>query len=117
MAIAHYTDTQRRNKMSNDFQKQAQDMTTQFAEQIKAAMPTIKTNANGYEIRTQVLNMAKEFTEFEYSVKFNGFEQTSKRDPETGEIVNTVNMPEVPGVDNVLAAAQKFYDFVNNAGK
>jgi len=100
-----------------DFTKQAQDMATQFAEQMKAAMPTVRTNANGYEIRTQVLDMAKQFTEFEYSVKYQGFEQTSKRDPETGEIVNTVNMPEVPGTDKVLEAAQKFYDFVNNSGK
>lgn len=99
--------------MSNEVQKQFE----QFAEIFKAAVPQIKTNANGYEIRTQVLDMAKQFTEFEYGMKFSGWEQSVKRDPETGEVVTTVEMPAVPGVDEVLASAEKFYNFVNRSNK
>jgi len=103
----------------NDFNQVTQQLSA-MAEQFKdmAAQytpkaPEVKFNRNGYEIRTEVLDMAKQFTEFEYSVKFAGFEQTAQRDPDTGQIVTTVEMPEVPGVDKVLENAEKFYDFIN----
>ena len=87
--------------------------TQEVAEMFKSAMPKITTNKNGYEIRTKVLEMAKHFTEFEYSSKWQGWEVTSKRDPESGEIINKVGMPEIPGTEEVLDAAERFYDFVN----
>lgn len=102
--------------MTNDITKQFASMAEQFkamAEQYSPKAPEVKFNKNGYEIRTQVLEMAKQFTEFEYSVKFAGFEQSAERDEKTGQLVTTVGMPEVPGVDRVLEAAEKFYDFVN----
>ena len=71
-------------------------------------------NKNGYEIRTDVLGMAKAFTEFEFSNKWMGWEQTAKRDKETGEVVSKVTMPDVPGVDVVLKAAEEFYAFVSD---
>ena len=89
----------------------------QFADAIKASIPTVKVNKNGYEIRTQVLEMAKGFEEFQFGYKFAGWEQSVKRDPDTGEVVTTVAMPDVPGVDKVLETAQQFYDFMNNTGK
>ena len=89
----------------------------QFADAIKASIPQVKVNKNGYEIRTQVLDMAKQYTEFEHSSKFAGWEQSVTRDPETGEVVTKVEMPEVPGVDKVLETAEKFYNFINNTGK
>jgi hypothetical protein len=100
----------------NQITQQLSAMSEQFktmAEQYAPKTPEVKFNRNGYEIRTEVLEMAKAFTEFEYSVKFNGYEQTAQRDPETGQIVTTVEMPEVPGVDKVLENAEKFYDFIN----
>jgi|TARA_R110000803_G_scaffold126384_7_gene193916 hypothetical protein len=87
--------------------------TQEVAEMFKTAMPKITTNKNGYEIRTQVLEMAKSFTEFEYSNKWMGWEITSKRDPESGEIVSKVGMPQIPTTDHILEAAERFYDFVN----
>ena len=99
-----------------DYTKQFADMAEQMqkmAEQFKPQLPEVKFNKNGYEIRTQVLDMAKAFTEFEHSMKFGAYEQSTKRDPETGQIVSKVDMPEVPGVDKVLETAEKFYDFVN----
>jgi len=89
----------------------------QFADAIKASIPTVKVNKNGYEIRTQVLEMAKGFEEFQFGSKFAGWEQSVKRDPESGEVVTTVSMPEVPGVDKVLETAEKFYNFINNNNK
>ena len=83
------------------------------ADQVKAAMPKVSFNANGYEIRTKVLEMAKDHEWSDFHAKFAGWEQTVSRDPKTGEVVNVVTMPAVPGVEQVLAAAEKFYAFVN----
>jgi hypothetical protein len=87
--------------------------TQEIADMFKQAMPKVTTNKNGYEIRTKVLEMAKDNVWSDFHAKFAGWEQTVKRDPESGEVVTTVTMPEVPGVDAVLDAADKFYDFVN----
>lgn len=76
-------------------------------------VPEVKFNKNGYEIRTDILNMAKELLQAEYSAKFMGWERSVKKDETTGEIVTTVSMPEFPGLDKVLETAQKMYDFVN----
>ena len=99
-----------------DYTKQFAEMAEQMqkmAEQFKPQLPEVKFNKNGYEIRTQVLDMAKSFTEFEFSQKWMGFENSTKRDPQTGQIVSKVDMPEIPGVDKVLDTAEKFYDFIN----
>jgi len=77
--------------------------------------PEVKFNKNGYEIRTDILHMAKDLVQAEYSMKFQGWEMSAKRDEKTGQIVNTVSMPEFPGLDKVLETAQKMYDFVNQA--
>ena len=87
--------------------------TQEVAEMFKAAMPKITTNKNGYEIRTKVLEMAKDNVWSDYHAKFGGWEQSVKRDKDTGEIVSSITMPDVPGVDAVLDAAEKFYEFVN----
>ena len=91
--------------------------TQEWADAIKALTPTINVNKNGYEIRTQVLEMAKDQNAFEYSAKWNEWENTIKRDPESGEVVNKVTMPTVPGVDEILKTAEQFYDFVNQKSK
>ncbi|MDC1007394.1 hypothetical protein OAP94_01790 [bacterium] len=96
-------------KYGEDIFKQTQEV----AEMFKAAMPKITTNKNGYEIRTKVLEMAQNNIWNDYNAKFAGWEQTVKRDQDTGEVVTTITMPEVPGSDAVLEAAEKFYDFVN----
>lgn len=84
---------------------------------MKSFTPKVTTNKNGYEIRTKVLEMAKDNVWSDFHAKFAGWEQTVTRDPESGEVVNTVTMPEVPGIDQVLEAAEKFYDFVNGKNK
>jgi len=63
------------------------------------------------------LDLAKQWNEFEYSQKFVGWEISQKRDKDSGQIVTTVGMPDVPGVDQVLETAEKFYNFINNSSK
>ena len=96
-------------KYGADILKQTQEM----AELVKSMMPKITTNKNGYEIRTKVLEMAQGNIWNDYHAKFAGWEQTVKRDAETGEVVTTVTLPEVPGADAVMETAERFYDFVN----
>ena len=78
-------------------------------------LPEVKFNKNGYEIRADILDMAKGLVSEEFHVKFQGWEMTAKRDEKTGQIVSTVAMPEFPGVDKVLEAAEKMYNFVNQS--
>jgi hypothetical protein len=87
--------------------------TQEIADMFKQAMPKVNTNKNGYEIRTKVLEMAQGNVWNDYHAKFAGWEQTVKRDAETGEVVTTVTLPEVPGADAVMETAERFYDFVN----
>ncbi len=86
-------------------------------DKIKDALPKVQFNKNGYEIRTEVLDMAKAFTEFEYSNKWIGFETSAKRDEKTGQIINKVDMPDIPGTKEVLETAEEFYKFVTGTSK
>lgn len=76
-------------------------------------LPEVKFNKNGYEIRADILAMAKEHVEQEYHAKFAGWEVSAERDAKTGQIITKVGMPEFPGLEKVLEAAEKFYGFVN----
>ena len=75
--------------------------------------PEVKFNKNGYEIRTDILAMAKDMVQQEYQMKFAGWEMSAKKDEKTGQLVSTVAMPEFPGLDKVLETAEKMYNFVN----
>jgi hypothetical protein len=85
--------------------------TQEIADMFKQAMPKVTTNKNGYEIRTKVLEMAQNNVWQDYHAKLGAFETSVSK--EGDEVVTKVSMPEVPGVDSVLEAADKFYDFVN----
>jgi len=76
-------------------------------------LPEVKFNKNGYEIRTQILDMAKGLVTEDYHSKFAGWEMTAAKDSKTGQLVTTVGMPEFPGLDRVLETAEKMYAFVN----
>ena len=79
--------------------------------------PEVKFNKNGYEIRTDILAMAKDLVSQDFHVKFQGWEMTAERDEKTGQIVTKVGMPEFPGLDKVLETAEKMYAFVNSGAK
>jgi hypothetical protein len=55
--------------------------------------------------------MAKEFVQNDYHAKWGQFETSIQK--EGDELVTKVEMPTVPGVDQIMETAQKFYDFVN----
>jgi len=80
-------------------------------------LPEVKFNKNGYEIRTDILGMAKSLVRDDFQSKFAGWEMTAQRDEKTGQIVSTVKMPEFPGLDKVLETAEKMYAFVNTGAK
>jgi hypothetical protein len=76
-------------------------------------LPEVKFNKNGYEIRTDILDMAKGLVTEEFHSKFRGWEMSVAKDEKTGQIVSTVAMPSFPGLDKVLETAEKMYSFVN----
>lgn len=79
-------------------------------------VPEVKFNKNGYEIRTEILAMAKELVGQDFHYKYMGWELRQKKE-EDGSITTKVEMPEFPGLDKVLETAQKMYDFVNQTRK
>lgn len=80
-------------------------------------LPEVKFNKNGYEIRADILALAKDLVAQEYTYKWQGWEMTAKRDEKTNQIITTVGMPELPGLDKVLETAEKMYGFVNQTTK
>ena len=80
-------------------------------------LPEVKFNKNGYEIRSDILAMAKDLVQSDFHMKFQGWEMTAARDEKTGQIVTKVGMPEYPGLDKVLETAEKMYNFVNVGAK
>ena len=92
-------------------QKFPTEMMAQFAEIMKAAVPSVKPNKNGYEIRTKVLEMAQTQAWQDYHAKWGQFETSVTK--EGDEVVTKVEMPQAPGAEAVLEAANKFYDFVS----
>ena len=76
-------------------------------------LPEVKFNKNGYEIRSDILDMAKGLVTEEFHAKFQGWEMSAAKDSKTGKLVTTVGMPEFPGLDKVLETAEKMYAFVN----
>lgn len=91
----------------NDFQKNFE----QFADMFKNTMPQVKPNKNGYEIRTKVLEFAQNNAWQDYYAKWGQFETSVKK--EHDEVVTKIEMPTVPGAEDVLQTAEKFYNFVS----
>jgi hypothetical protein len=86
-------------------------MMTDMFEMPKA--PEVKFNKNGYEIRTDILKMAKDLVAEDYHAKGHGWEVSVERDVKTGQVITNVGMPQFPGLDKVLETAEKMYSFVN----
>jgi hypothetical protein len=80
-------------------------------------LPEVKFNKNGYEIRTEILDMAKGLVSEEFHAKFRGWEISAQRDEKTGQVITKVDMPQFPGLEQVLATAEKMYGFVNQGVK
>lgn len=76
-------------------------------------MPDVKFTKSGYEIRSDILNMARDYLMTEFNYKWQGWEVTSQRDPQSGQIVNKVDMPKYPNLEQILSTAEQMYNFVN----
>ena len=91
------------------------EITKQFtdaAEKMKQFVPQVAFNKNGYEIRAQ---MPQQQLWQDYHAKWGAFQTSVTKDGT--EVVTKVEMPTVPGVEQVLEAAEKFYAFVNQNTK
>jgi hypothetical protein len=88
---------------------------TEAADNMKQFVPQVSFNKNGYEIRAQMLEMAQTQVWQDYHSKWGAFETSITKDGK--EVITKVEMPVVPGVDQVLEAAEKFYAFVNQNTK
>ena len=82
-----------------------------FQKMVPAELPKVKYNKNGYEIRTKILEMAQNNVWQDYHAKYGAWETSVNK--ENDEVVVKVELPEVPGAEAVLEAAEKFYAFVN----
>ena len=69
------------------------------------------TSKNAYEIRSDLLGLAKQLVEFNYQVQVNNYEFSSKKDGD--EVVTTFKAPTVSAED-IIETAKKFNDFVTN---
>lgn len=77
-------------------------------------LPEVRFNKTGYEIRTDVLTMAKDIVSQDFQVKFAGWEMTAERGKD-GQIITKVDMPAFPGLEKILETAEKLYGFVNQS--
>jgi hypothetical protein len=75
-------------------------------------MPEFKVSKNGYEIRTEVLQMAKDLVGQDFHYKYMGWEASVERDKD-GKVVTRVGMPEFPGLEKILETAERMYGFIN----
>ena len=82
----------------------------QMSDMMKNFVPVMKPNKNGYEIRTKVLEMAQTQMWQDYNAKWGAWE--TKVTKEGDEMVTTVTMPDIPGVEEVVKAAERMYSFV-----
>jgi len=87
----------------------------EWVDALNSVTPSVTVNKNGYEIRTELLGMAKNIIWDDYSAKWNEFEFSSSKegDEDDSKIVTSVSFPAVPGIDQVLETADKLYKFVS----
>ena len=69
------------------------------------------TARNGYEIRADLLGLAKQIAEFNYSIKYQEYETSVRKDGD--QVVTEFNYPTIQPED-IIATAQKFNEFVTN---
>ena len=66
---------------------------------------------NGYEIRADLLGLAKQIAEFNYSIKYNEYETSVRKDGD--QVVSEFKYPSIQAED-IIATATKFNEFVTN---
>ena len=69
------------------------------------------TAKNAYEIRSDLLGLAKELADFNYSAKIQEYEYSIKKDGE--QVVQEFKAPTMSPMD-IISMAQQFNEFVTN---
>ena len=72
----------------------------------------MSVNKSGYEIRAQVLEMAKDFVENQFQSYWINWSQKVQRDQNGNISTSAAGMPEPPELNEVLETARRMYDFV-----
>ena len=72
----------------------------------------MSVNKSGYEIRAQVLEMAKDFVENQFQSYWMNWSQKAPHDTNGNISVTAPAMPEPPELNEVLETARRMYDFV-----
>lgn len=75
------------------------------------AMPKVKFNKTGFEIRADMLELASSQLWQDYHAKLGAYETSVSK--EDDEVVTKVEFPAAPTTEAILEAAEKFYNFVN----
>ena len=70
-------------------------------------------NKNAYEIRTDILSMAKDLIMDRFHNSTNNWQSSTDRHPETGQILSTTDAPVYPTSQDILAEAKALYAFVD----
>lgn len=78
--------------------------------------PEVTVNKNGYCIRTDLIKYAKDYLETEHTFKVGEWQSSAKIDKD-GHYVYDVTYPKPPTIDDIVAAAEKFYQFVNKQSR
>ena len=73
-------------------------------------MSTIKSKS-GYEIRADLLGLAKDIAEFNYTIQHADYEASLKKDGD--QLVAEFKAPVITA-ENIIDTAKKFNDFVTN---
>ena len=71
------------------------------------------TNKSGYEIRTEILGMAKSLLTEEFQSLYAGWEISTERDSNSGRVLNLDTMPKFPTLSEVLEVSERMSKFVN----
>jgi hypothetical protein len=79
-------------------------------------IPEVTINKNGYCIRADLIKYAKDYLETSYAYKIGEFSAKQELSKD-GKLKIEVTYPTVPTVDHIVAAAEKFYQFVNKNSK
>ena len=69
------------------------------------------TAKNAYEIRSDLLGLAKDIADFNYSAKIQEYEYSIRKDGD--QVVQEFKAPTV-SADDIIETAKKFNDFVTN---
>jgi hypothetical protein len=86
----------------------------EFVKYMQEHMPQVKTTPTGYEIRTQILAMAQEQAVNNYHFELGNLKMKGTVDEGTN--VHSVDLPKIPGSEEVLKIAEQYLLFVNKKG-